>query len=185
LSAVRAVKAWLQFTLAAVGILLVVVAIVAAILLGSVAMIFHSWIPTLRPSDAVMIEKFQQKREIFETLVKMIREDRGLKRVDVDWTDPADPSTIGVGPERIALYRQLCREAGVSRGFYQFDTVLVFVGYAAGMVVHGSSKNYVHGRGKYDPEEIDGDLDAAAGKERKFYGWRRIDENWSLELTIN
>lgn len=181
----RVVKAWLQFTLAAVGLLLVVLAIVAAVLLGSVALIFDSWTPGPRPSDAAMIENFRHKRETFETLVRMIREDRGLKRIDVDWTDPADPSTIGVSAERIALYRQLCREAGAARGFYQFDTVVVFVGYAAGMVVHGSSKSYVHGRGKYDYDEVDGDLDAAAGKERKFYGWRRIDEHWSIELTIN
>lgn len=178
-------KAWLQLTLAAVGILLVVVAVVAALMLGSVAVMFNSWTPAPRPSDAAMIDNFRQKREIFETLVTMIREDRGLKRVDVDWTDPADPSTIGVSAERIALYRRLLNEAGVARGFYQFDTSIELVGYAAGMVVHGSSKSYVFGRGKYDPDPIDGDLDAAAGKQRKFHGRRRIDDNWSLELMIN
>src|SRR5262245_4190430 len=111
-------------------------------MLGSLAMVFDSWSPAPRPSDAAMIDNFRHKRDVFETLVTMIREDRGLKRVDVDWTDPADPSTIGVSAERVALYRRLCHEAGVARGFYQFNSSIEFVGYAAGMVVHGSSKSY-------------------------------------------
>jgi hypothetical protein len=179
------VKRWLTITLAWLGVTLVTLAVVGAAIVGPLFVAFDSWSPKPRPSDAVMIENLRQKRETFETLVKMIREDRGLKRVDVDWTDPADPTTIGVSEQRIALYRQLCREAGVPRGFYQFETSIQFIGYAAGMVVDGSSKSYVHGRSKYEPDAIDGDLDAAAGTQRKFHARRRIDGDWSLELMIN
>ena len=178
-------KRWLTITLALLGVALVVLAVVGAAIVGSYFGAFDSWSPKPRPSDAVPIESLHRKRAIFDTLVTMIREDRGLKRVDVDWTDPADPATVGVSAERIARYRQLCREAGVPRGFYQFETSIVFVAHADGMVVHGSSKSYVWGKSKYEPDTIDGDLEAEAGAQRKFHARRRIDADWSLELMIN
>lgn len=178
-------KRWLTITLAWLGVTLVVLAIVGAAIIGPFFVAFESWSPKPRPSDAVLIENLRQKRALFEALVTMIREDRALKRVDVDWTDPADPATIGVSAERIARYRQLCREAGVPRGFYQFETSIVFVAHADGMVVHGSSKSYVWGTSKYEPDVIDGDLEAEATGQRKFYARRRIDPDWSIELMIN
>src|SRR6266567_6667782 len=113
----RVLTPLLAWTIGALAVLLVT----AVALLAPFVAIFESWAPGPRPSDAALIENFHVRRAVLERLVAMIREDRGLKRVDDTWTDPADPATIGVSPERIALYRKLFREAGVPRGFYAFE----------------------------------------------------------------
>ena len=63
----------------------------------------------------------QNNRVTFEALIVMINEDRGLERVDVDWTRPDDPSKIGVSSARIAEYRRIMRRIAVARGFYAFE----------------------------------------------------------------
>ena len=47
----------------------------------------------------------------------MVQADKGLTRVDDDWTQPDDPQRVGVGPARIAEYRRLLRRVGTPRGF--------------------------------------------------------------------
>src|SRR5689334_24230798 len=53
-------------------------------------------------SDEVLIAKFNAHRAEFEKLLAMVLENKGLTRVDEDWTEPRDPQTIGISRERIA-----------------------------------------------------------------------------------
>jgi hypothetical protein len=98
------------------------------------------------PSDQAMIENLAAHRATFEALIAMIQHDAGLERVDEDWTRPEDTTSIGVSRERIALYRKLCNEAGVPRGFYSFDDAhtIIFVMYSRGLSISGASKSYVY-----------------------------------------
>jgi hypothetical protein len=142
-----------------------------------------------RPTDAALIAQLRAKMPLFRELVAMIEQDRDLERVDVDWTRPDDPATIGVTPERIAIYRKLMTEAGVPRGFYALKPrkAITFIAYASGLFTHGWAKNYVYllpgaesERYGFDLEE--GDLDAAAAGEKKYLGYRHIEGNWYLQL---
>ena len=74
------------------------------------------------PTDETMIQNFTSHRQAFQELVTMIQADKSLRRVDDNWTDPSDPTTINVTPERIADYRRRFAVCGVPRGFYSFQS---------------------------------------------------------------
>ena len=69
------------------------------------------------PSDAAMLRHFERHEGDFNALVEMAGADRGLNRVDQDWTMPADTKSVGVASGRLADYRRLLRDAGTPRGF--------------------------------------------------------------------
>jgi len=69
------------------------------------------------PSDAAMLRHFDDHEGVLDTLAKMASADKGLDRVDQDWTMPADTRSVGVSSERLADYRRLLRDAGTPRGF--------------------------------------------------------------------
>jgi hypothetical protein len=95
--------------------------------------------------DDLLIAAFRQHRSTFEELRQMILADSRLRRVDEDWTDPRDPTTIGVSPERIATYRRLFSEVGCGRGFGADPTGGIdFISGSSGLVVAGASKGYCY-----------------------------------------
>jgi hypothetical protein len=89
--------------------------------------------------DDFLIAAFRQHRSTFEELRQMILADSRLRRVDEDWTDPRDPATIGISPERIAEYRRLFAEVGCGRGFakYNWRPGIYFISAATGMAASG------------------------------------------------
>ncbi len=133
------------------------------------------------PSDAELIRNLEAHRAVFERLLSMIREDKGLERVDDDWTRPDDPSTLGVSQARIAEYRRLFAEADIPRGFYSFNDgqTVLFVAFAEGLSVSGCSKSYL-----YSTEEPEGVIDEPLDghhRDNKAFVRRRIGENWYLQ----
>ena len=96
--------------------------------------------------DETLIRNFQQHRSTFEELRQMIVADSGLHRVDDDWTDPADPATVDVSPERIADYRRLLTEVGCRRGFEHGSATpgIYFISGAKGLAVAGQTKGYCY-----------------------------------------
>jgi hypothetical protein len=130
-------------------------------------------------SDEEMIHSFQVHRRQFSLLVSMILRDKGLLRVDTDWTVPRDPDSIGVSQDQIGEYRRIMRNLGISRGFWADPARkdIKFISTAEGYVTHGSSKGYVYT--KIRPEELDPDLDEVI-KKGEFYGYRHIEGDWYL-----
>jgi hypothetical protein len=133
------------------------------------------------PSDAALIQNFNQREAAFEGLLTMIRADQGLERVDNTWTRPGDPSTIGITPERIRSYRKLFSTLGIPRGFHASHNPERFtlVASARGLSVSGSGKGYVYTVEK--PSSIVTNLDTywpADG--RSFTAYRHIKGNWYL-----
>jgi hypothetical protein len=128
-----------------------------------------------------LIAKFHEHKVEFERLRVLVIEDRGLTRVDEDWTDPADPTTIGVSVERIAEYRSTFRKLalarGVSAGIDRREIELL--ASAQGWVAHGSRKSYVYTTSV--PESLNDALDQYSSQERPVgSGYRRIEGNWYL-----
>lgn len=156
-------------------------------LLGACALLFWLLQP---PDDASMIKNLREHRATFDQLVRMIREDQGLERVDDTWTDPSDPSTVGVSAERIATYRRLFDEAGVPRGFYAYggSSTIEFVARTAGISVSGWSKSYVYAEQAAgvvgDGTLVDDPLDNYH-KEPKVVVMRQIEPSWYLQFTSN
>ena len=113
----------------------------------------------------------------------------GLERVDVDWTEPGDPTAIGVGPERVAHYRWLMREVGVPRGFYAFEPrdQISFMAYASGLSIRGQSKSYVWSpSGAFTDARVVDDLDAVwRSGQRRVWDYRHIDGPWYLHLRVD
>jgi hypothetical protein len=138
------------------------------------------------PSDQEMIDNLVAHRATFETLIAMIHEDRGLERVDDDWTSPEDPATIGISKERIALYRRLFAEAGVPRGFYSFDDghTIVFVMYARGLSISGASKSYGYTDLAQSAPTSSGPLDAYH-RQAKVNVTRGLGGGWWLAFDSN
>jgi hypothetical protein len=58
-------------------------------------------------SDAHRLSLFRAHKSEYETLVNMLWRDRALAFVNVGLTDPQDPVTIGISPQRISDYRRL------------------------------------------------------------------------------
>ncbi len=139
------------------------------------------------PSDGVLLENFARNEEGFERLVAMLREDRELSRVANNWTDPTDPSTIGVTPERIKTYRKLfekvCIPEGSSYGRDPRDgsEEFEFISSTYGLMVGGSWKGYVHLQKPPDPIVMD--LDTYQPPEGSFTAYRHIKGNWYLVLS--
>ena len=117
--------------------ILPVLAVVVLVLAGGCGRSSH-------PSDAVLLQRFNQNEADFERLLTMLREDRQLQRVDDNWTRPSDPNSIGVSPERIAEYRRLFAKLGIPRGFYAFHDPerFTFLASTFGLSVSGSAKGY-------------------------------------------
>jgi len=134
-------------------------------------------------SDAILIQKFHENRKEFDTLVSMIQEDVNLHIVDNDWTDPHDPSTIGVTPARIAEYRKLFSQCGIPRGFsrYQNPKKIEFIATSFGLVTGGSSKGYVYQIVPPHSSYIVHSIDNYKPKDkRSFVIFRQITTNWYL-----
>ena len=154
------------------------------------------------PTDEAMISNFDDHREQFESLRGMMQADKGLQRIDFDWTKPDDPATVGVPPERLEQYRGLCKKVGLERGVEAVGdsaTRVAFLASCRGLSVSGSSKSYVWL--STPPEPTDGrlvvlDVDAYVRQrqeERARYfkahqrvmsghvdAYRHIEGNWYL-----
>ena len=159
------------------------------------------------PGDDELIGGFYEHHEELETLRKMMQKDKELKRVDFDWTQPDDPGKAGVSPERIEIYRELCRRIGLERGVEAFgDSAkrVTFLASTRGLSVSGSSKNYVWLRSLPETDlahPLVVNLDSYVNDKRKeraeyfakhkrampgnIYALRHLEGNWYLEYEEN
>lgn len=137
------------------------------------------------PSDADLIAQFRRERAIFERIVEMTRADPGLRRLDFNFTRPDDPSAIGIPPDRIALYRRLCKEAGVTHGFNSHGGAVFFIVHTRAMH-SGKGILYDTDPGP-DAMIVEGNIDNAWIKlevRKDVRLVRRIDGPWWVHLDI-
>ena len=167
-----------------IGIITLTLALAVAGLLGGrrlagVVSFIHSDVS--HESDERLIKNFAAHRAEFEQLLTMVIEDKGLTRVDFDWTDPNNPVQVGVTQGRIDDYRKLMKGLGILGGFSANleRTGIEFITSTQGFVTHGSLKGYLYTR--ETPLELDSNLDEVLQKGQP-YGRRRIEGNWYLFL---
>jgi hypothetical protein len=75
-----------------------------------------------RTSDAHRLSLFRAHKPDYESLLKMLQQDRGLTFINEGLTDPEDPSSIGISQERIAEYRRYMSQIGC--GAIRYSTEL-------------------------------------------------------------
>jgi hypothetical protein len=111
----------------------------------------------------------------------MVLTDKGLERVDEDWTSPENPQTLGISNQRIDEYRKLFRKVGVPRGFsaYGERNIIEFISSAQGLGISGSSKSYVYA--KAPPNNQQENLDEyRKNGEATYPVYKHIEGNWYL-----
>jgi hypothetical protein len=158
------------------------IAVLGAAIGVHVATIIMPWVQSSgpRPSDEAMIAHWRKKRTTFEQLAAMMTKDGTLKRLGRDWSEPDDPGTIGIPPERIALYRRLLRDADIISASH-YGPQIAFIYFTSGITVAGSAKSFCYGPPPDSADEIDGDLDAARRGLRDFRLQRHIEGDWWLQ----
>lgn len=141
------------------------------------------------PSDQAMITHFRAHRADLEKLVAMIHGDRGLQRVDDNWTRPADPSTIGISAARIDGYRRILRRIGLPRGFelLRDGKEIDFIAHTKGISVSGSAKSIVWSEsGDFRGAPVAPDLDAVwKNRGGKLWHYRHVEGPWYLHLRAD
>jgi len=132
-------------------------------------------------TDEYMIANFKAHQSEFDQLLQMILSDKGLLRVDNDWTLPANPEAVGVSQERISGYRKIFHRVGVPRGFSARESrdEIDFIATTKGLSVTGSAKGYTWLSKR--PELVIDNLDKYWSTDGKsFTAYRHIEGNWYL-----
>jgi hypothetical protein len=130
-------------------------------------------------SDEELIANFKTHEAEFDQLLQMVVADKGLLRVDDDWTNPTDPKTIGVSDERIATYRNIFRKLDIPRGFSSYQGGVEFISSSQGLAVGGSSKCYTWLE-KPPPKLVD-NIETYRSKPGASYPvFRHVQGNWYL-----
>ncbi len=137
------------------------------------------------PSDQKLLANFEHYEATFKDLIEMLKADKGLIRVDEDWTEPKAPETIGVSPARISTYRRMLRHANVPRGFrskgfslYEVDFFYWTIGSAISSDI---SKGYAYMT--VPPLEVLASLDGyhpEPKRDETIRVYRHIRGNWYL-----
>jgi hypothetical protein len=140
------------------------------------------------PTDEALIQNFTIHKAEFQELVAMIQADKGLRRIDDNWTDPSDPSTVGVPPERIVDYRKRFAVCGIPRGFYSFQagSNINFIATAFGLCTGGSGKGYAFLSTPPLPSDIVSSTDDYRTNRRGAYRvYRHVEGNWYIEYDFD
>ncbi len=138
------------------------------------------------PSDESLIKNFEMNQSAFNDLVRMIQQDKGLERVDDNWTSPENPASIGISSERITRYREIFGELKLPRGFYSFTNPIriTLLASSSGLSISGSSKGYAFFENK--PDLVVEDLDKYQSSDGlSFTAHRHIVGNWYLFYYSN
>ena len=136
-----------------------------------------------QPTDQQLLNNFSQHRATFEQLAQMAQTDKGLTRVDDDWTDPNNPAQVGVSPSRIREYRRLLRSVSVPRGFSASDNArqILFFNWLTGYAMSSDRDKgyaYLSTPPKTVISELDSYDDESNDKVQIVY--RHIEGHWYL-----
>lgn len=151
------------------------------LVIGVVSLFFLLRYLMAHPSDQSLIANFEKNQATFNELIAMIREDKGLERVDDNWTNPNDPAAVGVTNERIAKYRKMFKDLNIPRGFSSSTEPvrIELLASTSGLSISGSSKGYAFLKNKPKPI-VDNLDDYISSDSQSSIAYRPISGNWYL-----
>jgi hypothetical protein len=132
------------------------------------------------PSDSTMLRHFDRKESTFTKLVDMASEDKGLVRIDSDWTMPADTQSVGVSPERLVFYRKLLRDADTPRGLKAEDTGFDFYFWLRGSAISDDTDKGFAYRAIPPPNIVQSLDSIRPDSKNPMIAYRHIRGNWYL-----
>lgn len=148
-----------------------------------------------RPPSAEKLTEnyFEHKEELVSLNVRILsHQKKGLERVDNSWTRPDNLKRIGLDQEDIEDYRSNFKKLNVPRGFYAYPDQIVYVVYAYGLSVSGTSRGYLYskkqpknffkkncGHSERPLKKID-DFSGCEGYATSYTIYQQIDENWYI-----
>lgn len=131
--------------------------------------------------DDELIRVFFANRPEFERLAAELKKDceKGLVRIDADWTEPRDPGTVGITYSEILHYRDRFASLGITRGYSAVAecSALELIVSAQGLAVSGSSRGYYYSA--QAPRNIVASLDTYEPT-FKYGAYRRVSDGWYL-----
>jgi len=140
-----------------------------------------------KPTDAELLARFRAHRPEIATLMKMMEEDRVIRRIDYDWTDPSNPLSAGISADRISQYRRILFDIDCPRGFYYDSNTgsVTIIAWAVGLVGSGASKSFMYK--PVNPVPLVDELDSyqvPAGQDYVL-AYRHIEGDWYLEYDAD
>ncbi len=133
------------------------------------------------PPDQQLLADFARHRTDLEKVAQMKQADRGLLRVDYNWTEPDNPQKVGVPIQRVAKYRRLLESAGVHRGFEAYQPHEVdFLYWGRGSAISSDTdKGYAYLT--VPPKQVLKTLDDCQPDEKNgVEAYRHIEGHWYL-----
>ena len=119
--------------------------------------------------------------------MKMMEEDRVIRRVDYDWTGPSNPLSAGITADRISQYRRILFDIECPRGFYYDSNTgsVTIIAWAVGLVGSGASKSFTYK--PVNPVPLVDELDSYQVPAGQNYvlAYRRIEGDWYLEYDAD
>lgn len=148
------------------------------------------------PSDLAMIKTLQTHRDKFESLIRMVREDDGLRSIAVYenevlpfLTDPDDVRKIGITPEKLQNYIDLLKTLGL-KGMQvskEEESITLYAYLKQIFAWRHVSKSYVW-TNKGTPTYVStvSDLDIYwQNKTRNVMAYRSVDGKWHLYYHVD
>ena len=113
-------------------------------------------------TDTEMIEYFNTHRRELNELNNelLIYRDRGLVRIDNNWTDPKDLSRQGIDKYKLEELRKKFTSLDIPRGISCDRQSIKYIAHTSGLSVTGGAKGYYYSRSepvnfiKYPDEKI-------------------------------
>lgn len=127
------------------------------------------------PTDAVLIRNFEENRESFELLLRMLREDESVVGLDRKKRLLVNGEALPAG--RVEDYVKVAEDAGFCMGFRASPGGTQLEAYvsASGMVTRGSTKRY-----EYTAEDASRHLVESLDGLSSGYHLRSLGSNWYL-----
>lgn len=146
-----------------------------------------------RIPDAEMKEYFIRHYDEFEVLKNKVEilVNKGLNRVDVDWTIPENYKSIDVEKEDIKNIRKEMKKLNIVRGYLADHSGMEFITYADGLSVSGGMRGYYYSTKtptnyfknidkKYKKEPLDFIDSYTKNITGSFHVYMRIKNNWYI-----
>ncbi len=132
------------------------------------------------PPDQQLLADFARHRADLDKVAQMKQADKGLSRVDYNWTAPDNPQKAGIPPQRIAKYRSLLESVGVHRGFEAYQPHEVdFLYWGRGSAISSDTdKGYAYLT--VPPKQVLPTLDDCQPDEKGVKSYRHIEGCWYL-----
>jgi hypothetical protein len=148
------------------------------------------------PSDEQLTQDFQQHRQAFDALLKMVQQERQVTRVanDFIWIDgamtvPENERSRYLPDERFAKYKRIFKALDLESGVVRYqDGGVGFLRSSSGIVTSGSAKGYVWSPAYKGPKLATSDprsLEEACIPKTGCSSARQIAPNWYITFESN